>query len=76
MLCAVAMLAQRIDVATIADLKSANSMIKHLQDSPEHVLHFSSEVKIPYLLLPELSEYDVGSPELLHEPENVPYMFA
>eukprot|EP00971_Amphidinium_carterae_P038021 747573-Amphidinium_carterae.1 len=51
-------------------------MIKQLQDSPEHVLPFSSEVKIPYLSLPELSEYDVESPGLLHEPQNVPYMFA
>eukprot|EP00971_Amphidinium_carterae_P192643 3823046-Amphidinium_carterae.2 len=35
MLCTVAMLAQRIGVATIADLKAANSMIKQLQDTPE-----------------------------------------
>eukprot|EP00971_Amphidinium_carterae_P126263 2501283-Amphidinium_carterae.1 len=73
MLCTVAMLAQRIGVATIANLKAANSMIKQLQDTLEHVLRFSSEVKIPYLSLPELPEYDVESPELLHEPENVPY---
>eukprot|EP00971_Amphidinium_carterae_P178268 3536362-Amphidinium_carterae.1 len=76
MLCTVAMLAQRINVATTADLKAANSMIKQMQETPECILRFSSSVRIPYKSLPKVANLDIESPELLHEPVGVPYLFA
>eukprot|EP00971_Amphidinium_carterae_P323319 6425637-Amphidinium_carterae.1 len=75
-LCGVALLAQRVGAATIADLKTANSLIKELQSTPECVLRFSSSAAIPYLSLPPVGVHDVESAELLHEPVGVPYMFA